>query len=247
MAPVRTGIEYSVTFDSAFHMGTGLRRALVHRTVARDRNDLLYVPGSTIKGVLRERCEQIAAIFNLKVLEPHVAAAIAQSTAIRTIIDDAFGSRSCPGTLYFDDLALSTEHNNFFKTNVQESDGPSHLAMEQTELRTRVAMSRRTGTAKRGQLFTSENGYRGLRFSGSIAGFLREPFISTTGLPHSLVLLICGLAGLDLLGSGKSAGTGQCIVKIDTVHVNNNAISKESVLESLAELEYYDLEVEQLA
>ena len=58
-------------FETPFHLGTGLRRGLLDRSVCRDANDYLYIPGSTLKGVLREKCEQLARIFELPVVSPH--------------------------------------------------------------------------------------------------------------------------------------------------------------------------------
>ena len=64
-------INYHIEFETPFHFGTGLRRNLLDRSVCRDTNDYLYVPGSTLKGVLRERCEQIARLVDLSAVSPH--------------------------------------------------------------------------------------------------------------------------------------------------------------------------------
>jgi CRISPR/Cas system CMR subunit Cmr4 (Cas7 group RAMP superfamily) len=52
MAPVndRIHITYTLTFTTPFHCGTGLRSGLIDRTVVRDKDGYLYVPGSTITG-----------------------------------------------------------------------------------------------------------------------------------------------------------------------------------------------------
>ncbi len=59
----RLWIAYDLTFATPFHFGTGIRKGLVDRTLIRDDDDLLYVPGSTLKGVLRERCEQLTCFY----------------------------------------------------------------------------------------------------------------------------------------------------------------------------------------
>lgn len=59
----RIEIEYTLTFTTFFHCGTGIREGLVDRTVVRNNRDYLYVPGSTFKGALRERCEQLARAY----------------------------------------------------------------------------------------------------------------------------------------------------------------------------------------
>ena len=59
-------IDYQIEFETPFHFGTGLHRNLLDRSVCRDANDYLYIPGSTLKGVFRERCEQIARLVGLR-------------------------------------------------------------------------------------------------------------------------------------------------------------------------------------
>src|SRR5581483_4906004 len=49
----RISITYDMTFETPFHCGTGLRAGLIDRTIVRDHDGYLYVPGSTIKGVVR--------------------------------------------------------------------------------------------------------------------------------------------------------------------------------------------------
>src|SRR5579875_3512909 len=61
--PDRIQITYELTFDTLFHCGTGIREGLIDRTVVRDSKGYLYVPGSTFKGILRERCEQLARLY----------------------------------------------------------------------------------------------------------------------------------------------------------------------------------------
>lgn len=238
MTPVKVRVEFCIQFASSFHMGTGMRRTLIHRTIARKRDGSLVIPGSTVKGVLRARCEQIASMFNLQVIEPHVVGATALAATTRTIVDDVFGSRFSPGTLFFDDLSLDPDQEKFFGSS-RNLLSP----LEQSELRTRIALSRKTGAAKTGHLFTSENGYRGLKFTGTVYGFLQPPIVGVTGLPYSLVLLVAGMTGLDRLGSGRSIGIGECTVTIASITVAQQRYTKEAVLQSIQELEYYDLEV----
>ena len=46
-------IEYTLSFATPFHFGTGIREGLIDRTVVRDESGYLYVPGSTLKVVGR--------------------------------------------------------------------------------------------------------------------------------------------------------------------------------------------------
>lgn len=105
-------LSYSLIFHAPFHFGTGLRRGLIHRTVARDHQEYLIVPGTTIKGVVRERCEQLGNLFDLHVVEPHNT----QTDELRIheaqigdpdIITRIFGSRFRAGQLFFDDAVIT--------------------------------------------------------------------------------------------------------------------------------------------
>src|SRR5690348_6969874 len=71
----RLRLDYKLTFTTPFHCGTGLRAGLVDRTVRRDHEGYLYIPGSTLKGVLRERCEQVARLY--EELDPAMREALA--------------------------------------------------------------------------------------------------------------------------------------------------------------------------
>ena len=99
-------VNYTLTFNSPFHFGTGLPRGLIDRGIARDGGGFLYVPGSTLKGILREKCEQLASSptfssQHLKSLQsPHITnlKSFAKTPAI---IDRIFGSRFRESTLFF--------------------------------------------------------------------------------------------------------------------------------------------------
>lgn len=117
-------LDYRLIFGAPFHFGTGLRRGLIHRTVARDHREYLIVPGTTIKGVVRERCEQLGDIFKLRVAEPHDT----QNVELRIreariddpdIITRIFGSRFLAGPLFFDDASLAD-----FASQDGDSDAP---------------------------------------------------------------------------------------------------------------------------
>src|SRR5947209_14530955 len=102
----RVKIDYELTFKTPFHFGTGIRAGLIDRTVVRDGDGYLYVPGSTIKGVLRERCEQLARIYmgkTQRLSSPHdeKAALDELGTQPPTLVTRIFGSHITSSTLYF--------------------------------------------------------------------------------------------------------------------------------------------------
>ena len=68
----RVHLEYQLDFAMPFHFGTGMRAGLIDRAVLRDSKGYLYVPGSTIKGVVREHCEQLARFLEFGSLHQRV-------------------------------------------------------------------------------------------------------------------------------------------------------------------------------
>jgi len=238
----RLFIRYELFFTTPFHMGTGLRRGLVHRAVSRDRDGALFIPGSTIKGNARERSEQIARLFGLETREPHVeGAGLSSFSPSIQIVDTIFGSRTYPGTLWFDDAPLCEDDRSLFEA--PSPDLAARYSEFQVEPRMRVSMSRLTGAARSGQLFASEYGLAGLRFHGLIRGVLSGVPLpdERSNASYTLLLLLAGLLAIDRLGSNRSAGAGGCHTAILELRVNGREQSIESLLDYIPDLEYYAL------
>ncbi len=245
-------IDYYLHFTSAFRFGTGLREGLIHRIVARDANDYLYMPGSTLKGVLRERCEQLADLFELEVIDPH-AEDLAEVHPNLAIVNRIFGSRFHASQLYFDDAPLIKQQKEWFEPQVGNDDYKKTKRPEyrswQTEKRTQVSISRLTRTAEPGRLYNSEYGVKGLKFQGSIYGLL-SGFRLEEEEPgtYSLLLLLAGLYSLDFdrLGGNKSTGAGKMRLEISKVSVDGQVLETEALLNKLEELELYALAREEM-
>lgn len=228
----RIQLTYAVTFEAGFHCGSGLSRLLVDRAVRRDAIGRLILPGSTIKGTLRDRCEQLARLFGLDTRSPHDEALAMKEYVAPDLLARLFGSRLRPGGLYFDDLMMSSEDRKFFD---------SSLSLQTSE-RTQVSLSRRTGAGRPQALFSSEFGYTGLRFNGEISGYVVDlPLDDAADSPtYALLLLLSGLISLDRLGGNKSTGLGRCQVEIVSLKVNNELRDWDGLLSRLADLEYAD-------
>jgi CRISPR/Cas system CSM-associated protein Csm3 (group 7 of RAMP superfamily) len=234
-------ITYCLTCLAPSHFGTGLRAGLIHRTVSRDAEGYLYLPGSTLKGALRERCEQLARLFDLSEQEPHSdTSALAEFTPRANIVTRIFGSRFQPASLYFDDASLHADDKALFDGEWE----PRKYQKKQFFQRTQVGMSRLTGTASRGLLYTSEFGLSQLRFTGEIYGLLEGALADAdqaNGPTYALVLLVAGLLALDRLGGSKSRGAGQCECAITEVTLNGQPTTVETILAHMEHLEYYDI------
>ena len=230
-------IDYRIQFDTPFHLGTGLRRGLLDRSVCRDADGYLYIPGSTLKGVLREKCEQIARLFDLRAVSPHndQAARNAYFSDETDIVDRIFGSRYKPGELYFDNATLIAEDQELFDSR-DTSKRYIHL---QTETRTQTSISRMLGTVREQALFQSEFGVKTLCFDGQIYGHLEGFHIDENQWSYSLLLLVAGICANGSIGANKSTGMGRYSCEILALEVNNVSIDIANLLASLQALEYY--------
>jgi CRISPR/Cas system CSM-associated protein Csm3 (group 7 of RAMP superfamily) len=263
--PDRLQLSYQLTFATPLHFGTGLRVGLIDRTIVRDHDGFLYVPGSTIKGVLREHCELLAHLY--EELDPEMYEAIASPHDEKkalwtmgrrsqpTMITRIFGSHSSPGRLFFDDA-----HQTDAEKRLYESQGDYKNL--QTDLSTQVRIDRPSRTAARGALYTSEFGIKGLTFEGKITGWLEciETEIPATISPgetpakghsptYSLLLLLAGLSMLDRIGGSKSTGKGQCTCTITELRYGGVVSTKEdwqSWLDHLDALSYYSSAVQEV-
>ena len=252
-------IEYTLTFATPFHFGTGIREGLIDRTVIRDDRGYLYVPGSTLKGTLRERCEQLERFYEGAqgtgtVYSPHEAdeALLGLGHGNPTMVTRIFGSQNKPGRLFFDDARQSdTDLLQYESRSVSDETG--RYKGLQVEVSTQVRMNRPTHTAVAGALYTSEYGTHDLAFQGVIQGWIECSAIDAGNQTtrqgvkptYSLLLLLAGLHMLDAIGGNKSSGKGRCACEIKALMVNGAPIERsawEAWFEQLDALSKYGKE-----
>jgi CRISPR/Cas system CSM-associated protein Csm3 (group 7 of RAMP superfamily) len=236
----RVQIEYLLDFAMPFHFGTGMRIGLIDRAVLRDSSGYLYVPGSTIKGVVREHCEQLARFLGaedgkqLRIGSPHVSrdaqAALQGYSEKVPIITRIFGSQTYPGRLFFED-ARQTELDFWDGKDINELEDKGKYSSLQVSIATQVRLDRLTRTAVRHALYTSEFGIRDLRFQGCIRGVLEcfplpldqvEKEVPT----YSLLLLLAGLLMVEHMGANKSSGKGKCGLQINQLTIGDTTYSE---------------------
>ena len=234
-------LTYQLEFDSAFHCGSGLARGLIHRAIVRDGAGYLHIPGSTIKGVLRENCEQIAQVCGLSVRDPHdETEALKLFSDSPNIVERIFGSRYQESPLFFDNAVMTDESKGFFDSPSQKQ---KYMFM-QTETRTQTRVSRRTRTVKQGALYTSEFGAQFLLFKGKIHGCLTGISNELSELPgtYPLFLLIAGIRMTDRIGANRSTGMGRCSFSVQELQVNGTQENEPlKYCEDLESLVYYEI------
>ncbi len=232
-------IRYALTFDALFHLGTGVSAGLVDRTVIRNASGYVYVPASTLKGVLREHCEQLCRFYTenaqddgVNVSIPHNAkAALIDFGNTQTLISHIFGTPLRPGNLRFND-AVQTDTHIYESKDLADKNNGIYKEMQISTL-TQARIDRLTHTAVDGALYTSEFGIPQLTFMGTIKGQLPstpiERFTKTvpeqetsyTLTPtYSLLLLLAGLLMIERIGGNKSTGKGQCNCVIEEVKLD---------------------------
>jgi hypothetical protein len=102
-------IEYNIEFFSEWHCGSGLAAgADVDALVIKDKDGLPFVPGKTIKGLIKEAIENIIDLKNNKNIN----------------LNDAFGlvhGQECvkEGCMYFSN-AILPDHDNIAMEKLQE-------------------------------------------------------------------------------------------------------------------------------
>ena len=252
-------IEYALAFATPFHFGTGIREGLIDRTVVRNGGGYLYVPGSTLKGVLRERCEQMERFYEDAqgtgtVQSPHGAevALLGLGHGNPTMITRIFGSQIRPGRLFFDD-ARQSETDLMQYESQSGNDNMGRYKGLQVEVSTQVRMDRPTRTSVPGALFTSEYGTHDLVFQGVIQGWLEcsainaDNYTSLQGAKptYSLLLLLAGLRVVNAIGGNKSSGKGRCACEIRELAVNGMKVEQaiwEDWFEQLDALAQYGSE-----
>ena len=247
-------IKYKISFDTPFHLGTGLPNGLIDRGIARDANGHLYVPGSTIKGVLRERCEQLAKLLKLDdINSPHDEKAAWNSFNEISIVERIFGNRFYPGEIYFENATMSDEWKSFFKDDCKNNQGKNYKefhknssARLQTETRTQTSVSRILGAIRQKALYQSEFGIRNLTFEGNIYGHLTGvPLAFGEGL-YSMLLLIMALQSCCRLGANSSTGMGKYSIEITSLKIDSEDKSVETLFDEFEDdLEYYELAKEE--
>lgn len=221
------------------HIGTGFARGLVNRTVVRGRDGLVYVPGSTLKGKVRDACQALARLYEIADCGVPIAGNIAVHRA-KCLVCRIFGAPSQPSTLRWHSAQMTQSW-----VKALHPDPGSHAVFGQTTTRTQVQLSRARGLAAEGRLYTSEFAAEGLTLESNPAliGHLSLTPMSYAEEPdvyHELILLLAGIRMVDVLGGGVSRGAGQCSLDLPPViQVDRKEIPIERQLSHIEALSLY--------
>jgi CRISPR/Cas system CSM-associated protein Csm3 (group 7 of RAMP superfamily) len=214
MPTVTINIPLTIHVNGPLHIGTGYGQGLLNRTIVKTRHGHVYIPGSSIRGVLRDKCEQLARSLGLKACSSPRPQDMCSDQNSLCIVCRLFGSPGGDSRLIVDDAHLRDDLREALSLRA----GPAARAVPfgQTTRRTQVQLSRLRGLAREARLFSSEFGAEGLVFQTSIGGTLElnpvEPDQedSIEGQYVELILLLSAIKMVTHLGGGRRRGAGAC-------------------------------------
>ncbi len=216
-------IEYRLTAESGVLVGStadvlsiGLDKSTIRRRrhegddESRQAKQEPVVPGSTLKGKLRNECERILASLN------HV---VCLAPTAETMCPHApeLNGRTCPVCQLFG--GPSRKSRLFFSDATARE---AALAPYMTRVQAGVSISRRRRTAEDERLYFIERGVEGIVYQGKIEGYLDDAKASA-----ELALLVCALKQLVAIGGSKSRGAGWLAVEIVKITLDDQTLDVE--------------------
>lgn len=222
--------ELAITTLGPARWGSGFRSLEANSTVIRGPGGELVIPGSTIKGLVRKSCEQLADILGVR----HCVGTRPERLCREQpcIVCNLMGSPALPSRLYFSDAR------------------PQSLTGEETKntdwenlygYRTRVHISRRLGTAIGRRLFSAEHTAEfPMKFHASVSGSMASTIPPGEEIPLELRLLAAGLRLIDGLGGGRSQGFGRCQIDIGRLTLDGQQIELERLWRDWESICLYD-------
>lgn len=227
-------IKLAIEIQSKWHCGSGEGGLSLNKTVKRDSRNWPHIPGSTLRGVVRESCEKLSRTLAFpSPSDPHQTD-LTRSTSwdfqplgkVCSPVDELFGNRYESGGLFFRDARLST---------APESE---------PLIQSRICRYRRLGTARQGHLFSTEY-MPEMMFKTTIDGYHRDLISSgNEDPPFSYCLLVAGILAVNRLGGDKSTGCGRIRMVIESALFNGTLLEPESIFEYLGLPSIYRLLLE---
>lgn len=217
-------IVYRINTAAPFHVGSGNSAGLTMRTVVRDTQGYLILPGSVLKGALRARVEQLCNLWELPVCNSQYGGGKCFGSE-PCLVCRLFGCRFQGQRLFCSDAGLEETYRELFKWDI------TGLPFGQTQNRTQIKISRLRGVAQEHHLFESEYGQAGLSFQAVISGKINcSSFKSKNGtgaIFPEVILVLAGLRMIDHLGGGESRGFGKTDIEISSLAIDNQLLDAE--------------------
>jgi len=202
-------LQVRLDIKSGFSIRSGYGIAgLLDGTIMKDKNGLPYIPGTTLKGILKQACAELALVngqecYDDVVSEIREVKRQEKDPNLRenlSYITRIFGSPFCPPCFEINSAFLSPA----------DKDEIELLKLATCWAESRNKIHPETGTAEEDHLFTNEiaSGSNAFQMIANRSfGFSVSP--KEASIPDELTsLLICGMRFVDRIGAGKSRGKG---------------------------------------
>jgi len=228
-------IELSIDFSSKWHTGSGDGSLICDRLIRRDSLNRPFIPGSTLKGVIRENCERLSRTLGFQnPSDPHqrdlsIDNSFQPLKALQSPVDRLFGNTFESGQLFFRDARLQKEPPHYF-----------------LKYQTRVCKHRLLGTSKDKHLFSTEYSIASadaspMTLNTKIDGYHDHlESLSENEPPYAYCLLIAAIMMTQRIGGDKSTGSGQLNIHLGTILYNHSKIDPAEIFDYL-DSEFYEL------
>jgi CRISPR/Cas system CSM-associated protein Csm3 (group 7 of RAMP superfamily) len=200
-------LQVHLLSDTTFGRGDGVA-GLVDQEVEHDPFGLPYLRGRTLKGLLREECDNL--IYTLSSGQPHWQQMAGElfgksGSSLETIAQVHFGDASLPTDLR-QAIAYQVKAEKLTSAEILDSI---------TTIRRQTAIDPQTGVPDTGSLRSARVVLRDLTFTADLC-FEQEPSVD------QLCLLMVGTRALRHLGSGRNRGRGhvRCVLLGDSLPPN---------------------------
>ncbi len=212
-------VKYLVEFEGGGRCfcGAGFGVGGVDRTFLKTPMGRMIVPGSHMKGLARQRCEELLETVGVETTSPHDHEAARRCD---NLVSRLFG-RPGPENIrcVFSDLE---------PPSAGEGSGEQR---QRSVVWQQVRMNRRLGRPEHQALFDTEYSVTAEKWHGSVTVWLD----ATDGMQPELTLVCAGLRLIDALGGGKSTGAGTVKIEISEVRRDGLSVSLDEVLSPLAD------------
>lgn len=231
----RVYIEYNLMAASGLLVGStaeALSIGLDKSTIRRRRVDEKTgsplkqepaIPGSTIKGKVRNECERILASLGWPVCRAPRAETMCPHdpnvTSAPCAVCQIFGSPDRQSRLFFNDAS----------TSFKDANAAARLRPYLTRVQTGVSLARQRRTAEDERLYFVERGVEGLTYAGQIEGYLDDDAAA-----RQLALVIAALQNLVAVGGSKSRGAGWTRAEVVKVMIGTDEFTAEQISEMRA-------------
>lgn len=202
--------QVKLDFMTPWRVGSGMGLGkLIDLRVVRDKDDMIYVPATTLKGVLRSAAQKIASIEwqyfdSITPCKGKISDVICKDNPV-CIICRMFGSPYREAKLRFQDLYLDTDMDLAFKNSQVTLDD---MRVWPAEVKASTKISRIFRTVSHGQLFTLETAPKWMSLSGEIENLDDLE-------PEEEELLLLSAKFVTHLGGTKSRGLGRANLRIE--------------------------------